>query len=143
MLPDSDNKPASLAKTGVCVGIARSIALHLLRPVSSVSLRREVMLRATVPKAAIQEDRNPLPGEHDVGGPPQLLKRWCADTKTEAPSVQLGPERSFRRSVAGASGAHGFANCIGRGPARDHEQSVIPFLSRRQRTPQSLMVVLG
>ena len=47
------------------------------------------MRRETVPEAAIEEDRNPLPCEHDVGGPPQLLEGWRADTKTEAPSVQL------------------------------------------------------
>jgi hypothetical protein len=45
--------------------------------------------QGTVPEAAIEEDRNPLPCEHDVGGPPRLLEGWRADTKTEAPSVQL------------------------------------------------------
>lgn len=67
MFPDPDAQPARFVEPLVCVAITCSVFYDLVRPVLGVAGRNCVMVRATVPEATVEEDRDPRSREDQVG----------------------------------------------------------------------------
>lgn len=77
MLPDPHHLPASLSKHLVNVSIPLTIRLDLFSPEFRVLSCRTMMIRASVPVAAIHKHRDSGPGEHDVGGASHISEGTC------------------------------------------------------------------
>jgi hypothetical protein len=73
MLPDADDLPSCLGKGIIVVAVASDVAIELLGPVIGVRARRGPVLRAPMPEAPVNEHRDPLPGEYDVGSAAEHL----------------------------------------------------------------------
>jgi hypothetical protein len=69
VFPESHDRPPALLQLARCLGVSASIALDLGGPELGVRLSDGVMLRAAMPEAPVDEDREPQSGKHDVGGP--------------------------------------------------------------------------
>lgn len=74
MLPIPKHQPASLCECLVVPLVALHIAAQLGRPVAIPIARHPPMLRAAVPKAAIDKDGDLLAGENGVGLASQALQ---------------------------------------------------------------------
>ncbi len=64
MFPESKHRPASLLEERVEPFVTVHVGLNLARPVFGVGLCHGVVLRASVPEAAIDEDRDVGPCEN-------------------------------------------------------------------------------
>lgn len=73
VLPDSDDGPAELTERRIGAPISSDVCVELLAPPLRVVLRRCGVLRTAMPEAAVDEDRDLLFGEADVG---PRAKRW-------------------------------------------------------------------
>lgn len=75
------------------------------------------MIRAPVPEAAIHEDCDPLPGEHDVRSHPNIV---CSDpqvlAEAEAEAMEFAPELNLRLRVGTPDGLHVSTPALSRGP---------------------------
>jgi hypothetical protein len=111
VLPDADDIPTRLAKELVDLAIALAVPAHLLSPVASVGDCDGVVLRATVPKAAVDEYGDLRAGEQQVRGVAQIWKGPGGDAVPQAEAVHCGAESELGSSVAGAvrlhAGSHG------------------------------------
>ncbi len=113
VLPDSDHGPASGRKVRVIPLIPVFVPSKLCRPVAAISLRAGAMIGASVPEAAINEDRELCSREDDVGVDRSTLGRnsnWVVHSKAETqgkegrPNSPLGP--GIAPSIALHRGAH-------------------------------------
>ena len=75
VFPDSDNPPAGFTETAICVGVASLVSLDLGDPEVGVLLRRPMMLRAAMPEAPIEKDRDLGSSENDVRSAADL-RHW-------------------------------------------------------------------
>jgi hypothetical protein len=73
VFPDPDADPAGLSQSLVGVAVARNVARYFVRPKLGVRYSDGVMLRAPVPKASIEEDRDLRLRECEVSRAPQVL----------------------------------------------------------------------
>ena len=73
MLPDSEHGPAGSAQLHCHGFISFTVALKLWSPIRFILLRRLGATRTAVPKATIDEYRNPLGAEDEVRASRQLL----------------------------------------------------------------------
>lgn len=76
MLPDPYGKPAGIGKAGIRIDVSAPVAFDLLPPEVRVVPRPGRMLRATVPKTTVDEDRHTRGPEHDVRLPANAL-HWA------------------------------------------------------------------
>lgn len=67
VLPSAKNRPSSAFEGLISVMIALPILTDLRSPVLLVGPGHRVVLRASVPEAAVDEDRDFLPREDQVG----------------------------------------------------------------------------
>ena len=74
MLPYSDNAPFRYLQSFVRIAVAPSVRLDLLSPKSRIPLRLRSMLRASMPKAAIDKDRYSCPAEYQVSAAARLFQ---------------------------------------------------------------------
>ena len=66
MLPDADNGPLSSPEFNVVPAVASNVSRELGIPVVRVRSRSDAVVGATVPEAAVDEDRGACGGEYDV-----------------------------------------------------------------------------
>lgn len=85
VFPEVGWKPSDFSKFGVVGGISPLIRGELFGPPLRIVLGIGRMLRAGVPKAAIDEYRYPGGGENNIGGARQVLPM---DPEPDAPSVK-------------------------------------------------------
>lgn len=86
MLPDAYDSPALVHKLLVLSSVPRDVRVKLGRPPWPVVLRLGPVLGATMPEAAIHEDRQTNPGEDDVRSADNSR---VVRPKPEPPTVQL------------------------------------------------------
>ncbi len=72
VFPVAEGKPSSLLKCGIRLAIAGLVAEDLLEPVLHVALRCDVVLRAAVPEATVDEDGDLRRSEDDIRCAPQF-----------------------------------------------------------------------
>lgn len=72
VFPDSERQPALAEESGVSIPVSSLVAGDLLGPVPGVLTdSAPTVLRTPVPEASVDEDRDPLGREHEVGRAPQ------------------------------------------------------------------------
>lgn len=74
VFPGANYRPTGGRQAPVSIAVARDVAGDLRRPVVGVRPGLGPMLRAAVPVAAIDEDRDPRASEHEVRAPVQPRK---------------------------------------------------------------------
>ncbi len=70
------------------LAVAFGIHVQLTQPEVRVGLGQTGVLFAAMPKAAVDEHRNPLPGEGDVDCPPPVERDAVVDAVPQASFVQ-------------------------------------------------------
>lgn len=73
VFPDPEAHPSGVSELLVGVTVTRDVAFHFVGPELGVRHGNGVVLRAPVPKASIEEDRNFCLREYEVGRAPQIL----------------------------------------------------------------------
>ena len=87
MLPETDDAPAGVLEPSISVPVTLHVTLDLIRPVSRVRAWLAVVLRAAVPKAAIDEYGNLEAWKNNVSAASQVRKRLYADAKSVTKTV--------------------------------------------------------
>lgn len=106
MLPYTEHTPASLGEQAISLKVAFPVTDDLLSPVIGVRLRHGVVLGAAMPEAAVEEDRDLCPGEHQVSGTADRRKRADGNSVPQAECVG-GPSKSeFGPGVTSFVGLH-------------------------------------
>jgi hypothetical protein len=90
MLPDAHDRPSRLHQLRVIAPVSIDVSVELCLPVVTVGLRSCAVLRAAMPKTAVNEHRDSLPHKHDIRTAPDT--RGCRDrlTKSISAAVKLG-----------------------------------------------------
>lgn len=92
VLPHSQHSPPGGGQDAVSVSIPCSSSVHFCGPVASVRLGDREVLRAPVPEAAVDEDRDFLAWKDDIGSPAYAFDRGSVDEVAQASTVQLRPQ---------------------------------------------------
>jgi hypothetical protein len=107
VLPDPDHAPPGSPETLVRVPITCSVALDLRGPVASVPLWPSHMERTAVPKATVNEYREPSTKEDDVGPHAQVAGyHGMVDPVAQPASVQRAAQAPLGASITAAIGLH-------------------------------------
>src|SRR5699024_269219 len=106
MSAEATHCPTSRQALVVSIAITFAVGLHLFPPVVSIGLRRDEMVRTSVPKTPVNEDRNPSPGKYDVCSTPSSVQWRKINTKPKAPCMQSRSESQLRLSVLPLVGTH-------------------------------------
>lgn len=75
-------------QNGIGLPVALDVALQLRHPVVGVRFRNGRVLRASVPEAAVDEDCDPQPSEHDVGTSAHSGDRGMVNAISQTSRVQ-------------------------------------------------------
>jgi hypothetical protein len=106
MLPEPEDDPSGVAESFCGFGVARNVFRELLGPVGRVRLGAGPMLRARMPVAAVDEDRDPPLREYDVRRPPQGRFRAVVDAVAKSGGVQKPTNGEFGSGVSGPVSLH-------------------------------------
>lgn len=106
VLPESQNGPAEGVQMLVGSSIPLDVPTKFLGPPLSIRLRNAQMLRAGVPEATIDEDRDLGRTEHHVRTSPAHSGQRSVHAITESTSMSLLAEQHLRRGIAAWSAAH-------------------------------------
>jgi hypothetical protein len=117
VLPHSDGDPSRRLKSLIGVGVTRLVARDLLRPPHIIRSRHALVVRTTVPEAAVYENCHSRTEEDDVGRSPNARKRATVEPKTDAKLVEFFAKESLWRSIPDRLPAHA---CADRGRYRRH-----------------------
>ena len=109
VFPHPDDRPASFDEAPVRLRVALDVAGEFGGPPVRVGGRRRSMLRARMPEAAVDEDRNLRPREHDVSCPSQVGQRPNMHPIAEAKAVQTAPQQHLRSGITSGLPAHASA----------------------------------
>lgn len=137
VLPDPDHRPARLGEPVVRLLIPLSVPSYLFRPILGIGLRHSVVFGASMPKAAVHEDRDFRAREHQVSGPSKVRKGPDGDAIPETRGMDTASYLPLRTGVPALVGLHAPADARVRRPGRplyDHGTSIgrsIPFRSGR------------
>src|SRR3954451_2063029 len=110
MLPDRDHSPAKLVKPASRLTIAGHVTRQLVGPPVCVCFGLRAVLRTTVPKAAVHEDRYAASGERNVDAAPFAARYRVPDPIPKASRVKKTPEGEFRGGVADSLLSHSHAD---------------------------------
>lgn len=100
MFPDSDDQPPGRREPGIGVSIPNAVPLKLLVPVPSVHLRSSPgVIRASVPKAAVNEDCHFGGSEHDIYSSASAGHHGLVESKAKTEPVQRPAHGDFRHGV--------------------------------------------
>lgn len=120
MLPDAEAYPSSLSETLVSVTVTLDGLCHLLRPERGVRDRHRMVLRASMPKAAVEKYGDPGPCEHQISGPPDTFERLGRDLVAKSERMDGRPQSHFWLSVPALVGLHARPHSSRRRPRLDH-----------------------
>ena len=119
MLPDPDHRPARVLKNNISLTIPLDVSCKLGQPVVLVALRVGCVLGTAMPEAAVDEDGDLLPREHDVGAPASVSsERREIDTVAETLPMQQGTYRDLRFRVSASVRTHGASHAGAARPRR-------------------------
>jgi hypothetical protein len=124
VLPDPKADPASFRQTRIGVFVAFPGRGHLRCPELSVPHRDCVVLRAPVPEATIEEDRDAGPRKYQVSSSSELLEWSHGDSVTKAKCVHCRTQGHLRFCVPALVGLHARADAGRRGPRVWHRSSL-------------------
>ena len=99
MRPKAQDAPASHIQQGGRSRISRAIVGHLGVPIVDIRLRAFVVSWASVPETPINEDRDALLGEDNVGRCPYMSNGSAIDPESVSPPMQLATDCQFRPCV--------------------------------------------
>lgn len=105
VLEESYDRPPIQAKRTVGVSVARLIRFELGDPPLTVSSRGRAVFWTRMPKATIDEDGNPLGGEHNIDAT-TIPYDGPINKKTEAEPMQRRPQRKLWTRVASLRASH-------------------------------------
>ena len=91
MRPEPQHSPSCGSEQSCRIPVANSVAVDLRGPVACIRLWRCMMLRASMPEAAIHENRNLRAAKDQIGSSPNLRERSCRHAVTH-------PHRMHRAS---------------------------------------------
>lgn len=94
MLPNAYHYPSLLPEFHVGVGIPPTVRLDLISPPVCVLFRPRAVLRTAVPEAPVDEDRDSLAGEGDVGATTEV-RQGVVHAKAETAAVKQRPKRGL------------------------------------------------
>ena len=96
MLPEAHDVPSCLSESFIGVPVASLVSVDLCSPVGAVLLWPGPMDRATMPEAAVDEDRYAFPRENDVDLSANTGENASLHAVPEPPSVQRRSKMHFR-----------------------------------------------
>jgi hypothetical protein len=88
MSPKAQYLPSSRSQSRIVSTVASDVYIQLDLPPLSVRLRLRPMDRAAMPKAAVDEDRHPLPRKHDIRTTPEALERGGMLSEPESKAME-------------------------------------------------------
>lgn len=103
VLPCTYDQPALFLQGGIVPSVTLSVPRQLGSPPIRVRSGSYSVLRAPVPEAAVDLNRDPGPGEYDVWAAPQSRD---VDAVTEPPSMQLTSYGHLGPSARGSHARH-------------------------------------
>jgi hypothetical protein len=112
MLPRTDHSPPGPAEPSISVGISRTILLDLLTPEFGIGLRPGTVFGASVPKAAIDKNGQPIPTKQDIGTPSHSWKRGSVDTVPKTCSMEERPYSHLGAGIALPNRLHSAAGLL-------------------------------
>ena len=107
MLPDPDHSPSSSVQLRIVEPITLDVSGDLGIPVGSVGFGIRSVFRASVPKAAIDENGHFLAPKDDVCSTTQIFQRLRVDAIAKAAAMKLRSEGKLRAGVALPIAPHG------------------------------------
>lgn len=117
VLPDAKDQPALSGEGGRGAIVSDSVGGKLVLPPLRVRPWSDGVIRTAVPKASIDEDRDPRPAENHIGPARQPAH---IDLEAQPAAVQLAAQCDLRPRSGAAQGGHEATDRWGRGgrPAR-------------------------
>jgi len=106
VLPRADHAPALRRQDRLVPCVALPVREELPSPQLGVRLRQLHVFLAVVPEAAVDEDRDPGAGEHEVGADAAAAAHLPVDEEAAAAAVQLAAECEFGCGVTAAEAGH-------------------------------------
>jgi hypothetical protein len=107
VLPDPQDCPARGDESSVICAIALDVSLQLLPPILAVGHRLKSMHRAAMPEAAVDEDRDASPTEHQVGpDTPAVEVEPAILSIAKTSRMYRGAQQALRSRVGAAIGFH-------------------------------------
>lgn len=106
MFPDSQNEPATILQHQGLPPITPSVVFDLLCPPLAVRLRREEMVRTTVPIAPIDKHADALRGKDDICRDSEIIGRTTVLPKAKSLSKENATKCNFRLGVSPWDGLH-------------------------------------
>src|SRR5207248_3355560 len=101
VLPNANDCPALVSERGVVSCVALAVSANLRRPIARVRAWLDAMLRAAVPKAAVDEHRDACSREDDVWSRRRATRsKLEVDTKAQTAPMQGRAQRELRPRVA-------------------------------------------
>ena len=116
VFPEAKHQPSRLLKALIRVAIAFHVAQDFLRPVASVRLWWDVVLRASVPIATVNEDRHLYRTKDHVCCPAKIWQGMCRNAVTKTLSMDQPSDQLLGLCVTAADRLHVAAAGCGRRP---------------------------
>ena len=139
VLPHAHDVPSSSSERGVGVSIPCLVREELVPPPLGVTARPGRVQRAHVPEAAVDEDGEARPGEHDVRATAHAGEGRDINAVAQAGGVQVAPNEHFRRRVRPALALHPLSRrSVRRGRSVGHPQMRRKVASYRPATRRSI-----
>jgi hypothetical protein len=110
MFPEAEHRPSGVFKQLVSLPIPLHVPAELLGPEATVGARGGVVLRTTVPEAAVEEDGDPGASENEVGPAADVWDWGLIDAIAQPKGVNGGPEAAFGLGVTAAVRLEGAAH---------------------------------
>ena len=106
MLPEPHDGPTCASELLRRVAVALTVPLQLIAPLCGVGLRHRAMQRAAMPDASIDEDRDAMANEGDVGAGPQIGEWLVVESKPKTASMKDQAKMSFGLDIASSDTLH-------------------------------------
>ena len=119
VFPESKNGPTGLGQFMVRIAVSSLVAINFGGPVWSIGFRLNIVCWASMPEAAVEEDRDVKPRKHDVGCPPNCGDGPCGYPEPQTHTVDSRTQRLFRSSVTTSAPKHSKPYSLGRRPRVD------------------------
>lgn len=113
MFPYTDEHPSRAGESLFCPPIPCDVVRDLYAPIGRVRAGLHSVFGASVPEAAVNRDRDALPGKCHVDDVAKVRDGAKVLPKAKTESMKLGSEREFRPSVLSTVPTHD-CRCGGR-----------------------------
>lgn len=111
MLPNASHQPAGFAELSIRVTVPLTIRPKFRRPPLRIRLWKGLVNRATMPKAAVDENGDFRPDKDDVCSTSHSWENRSVNSEPQASRVQSTSNRDLGARVTAPSGFH-TAKCL-------------------------------